>query len=137
MMRIGASVLLLLLASQPASSDELQARLALADADRGRLLFGACRTCHYPETFMGHNTGPNLSGIFGKVAGKQPGYDFYSQRFRDAEFVWTPQVMYAWLENPMAMFPDSTMMSVGVPDAQGRADLIAFLLEATDRDSRR
>lgn len=118
-------------------ANELEARLALADADRGRLVFGACRTCHYAEAFMGHNTGPNLSGIFGQVAGKQPGFEYYSDLFQRAEFVWTPQMMFAWLENPMEMFPDSTMMSNGVPDPQARADLITFLLEATRRDAER
>jgi cytochrome c len=127
-----------LLLPQPfAWSSELEARLALANPDRGRLVFGRCRTCHYPEAFMGHNTGPNLSGIFGKVAGKQTGFEYYSERFRSAQFVWTPQLMYAWLEAPMAMFPDSSMMSLGVPDAQDRADLIAFLMEATRRDAER
>ena len=124
----------LLFVVQAASADELQSRLALADPDRGRLVFGPCRTCHYPDAFMGHNTGPNLSGIFGKVAGKQPGFEFYSERFKAAEFVWTPQLMFAWLEAPMTMFPDSTMMSRGVPDPQDRADLIAFLKRATLRD---
>ena len=83
---------------------------------------------------MGHNNGPNLSGIFGRVAGKQPGFEYYSERFKQAEFVWTPQLMFAWLENPMAMFPDSSMMSLGVPDAQDRADLIAYLKRASMRD---
>ncbi len=104
------------------------------DPERGRLVFGPCRTCHYPDAFMGHNFGPNLHRIFGKVAGKQPGFDGYSETFRAARFVWTPQMMYAWLEDPMAMFPESTMMSLGVPDPQQRADLIAFLLRATLRD---
>ncbi len=136
-MRMAGIALALVLVSLSTAGSELEARLALADADRGRLIFGACRTCHYPEAFMGHNTGPNLSGIFGKVAGKQTGFQYYSERFKAAEFVWTPQLMYAWLENPMAMFPDSSMMSPGVPDAQSRADLIAFLKEATGRDARR
>ena len=35
--------------------------------------------------------------------------------------------------NPMAMFPESTMMSLGVPDPQQRADLIAFLEQASVR----
>lgn len=118
----------------PLAADELQSRLGLADKDRGRLVFGPCRTCHYPDAFMGHNNGPNLSGIFGKVAGKQEEFDYYSERFKRAEFVWTPQLMFAWLENPMAMFPDSVMMSLGVPDAQDRADLIAYLMQATVRD---
>ena len=124
-------------AGSPSWGSELEARLALADRDRGRLVFGTCRTCHYPELFMGHNTGPNLSGIFGKVAGKQEGFQYYSERFKAARFVWSPEIMYAWLENPMGMFPDSRMMSLGVPDAQARADLIAFLMEATRRDAER
>ena len=82
---------------------------------------------------MGHNNGPNLHRIFGKVAGKQPGFRYYSKTFREAEFVWTPQLMYAWLEDPMRMFPESTMMSLGVPDAQARADLIAYLMQASVR----
>ena len=83
---------------------------------------------------MGHNNGPNLHRIFGKVVGKQEGFEYYSQTFKDAEFVWTPQLMFAWLENPMAMFPQSTMMSLGVPDPQQRADLIAYLEQASVRD---
>ena len=104
------------------------------DPGRGRLEFGPCRTCHYPESFMGHNNGPNLHRIFGKVAGKQEGFDYYSEEFRAAQFVWTPELMFTWLENPMAMFPSSSMMSLGVPDAQRRADLIAFLMQASVRE---
>ena len=102
-------------------------------AERGRLIFAQCRTCHYAEKFMGHNNGPNLHRIFGKVAGKQPGFEYYSETLSAAEFVWTPELMYAWLENPARMFPDSSMMSRGVPDAQQRADLIAFLQLASVR----
>jgi cytochrome c len=104
------------------------------DAARGRLVFGPCRTCHYFEPSVGHNFGPSLHRIFGRVAGKQEGFAYYSEDFKAAQFVWTPQLMYAWLENPMAMFPGSTMMSLGVPDAQQRADLIEFLKQATVRD---
>ena len=115
-------------------ADEFQDRMALASVEHGRLVFGQCRTCHYPDAFMGHNNGPNLSGIFGMVAGKQPGFEYYSEYFGQAQFVWTPQMMYAWLENPMKMFPESSMMSLGVPDPQDRADLIAYLMQASARD---
>jgi cytochrome c len=110
------------------------AAMPRGDAERGRLVFGACRTCHYPQAAMGHNNGPNLHRIFGRVVGKQPGFDYYSEVFKAAEFVWTPQLMYAWLESPMTMFPQSTMMSLGVPDSQDRADLIAYLEQASVRD---
>ena len=83
---------------------------------------------------MGHNNGPNLHRIFGKVAGKQEGFSYYSETFTAAQFVWTPQLMFAWLESPMTMFPQSSMMSLGVPDPQRRADLIAFLQQASVRE---
>jgi len=124
----------LILVAFGSRADEFQDRMALASVEHGRLVFGQCRTCHYPDAFMGHNNGPNLSGIFGKVAGKQPGFEYYSEYFRQAQFVWTPQLMYAWLENPMKMFPESSMMSLGVPDPQDRADLIAYLMQASARD---
>lgn len=133
-MRWPMSLLVVVFFCLPSVADELQSRLALADKDRGRVVFGPCRTCHYPDAFMGHNSGPNLSGIFGKVAGKQADFAYYSARFKQAEFVWTQQLMFTWLENPMAMFPDSTMMSLGVPDPQDRADMIAYLMQATAPD---
>jgi len=116
--------------SQPEFDQELP---VAGDPERGRLVFGPCRTCHYPEAFMGHNFGPNLHRIFGKVAGKQEGFEYYSQTFKEAQFVWTPRLMYTWLENPLAVFPDSNMISLGVPDPQARADLIAFLMRASVR----
>ena len=123
--------------AEPAAHEEAQLEwpdLPLeGDPQRGRLVFGSCRTCHYTDPRMGHNNGPSLHRIFGKTAGKQPGFDYYSATFRDASFVWTPRFMYAWLANPMAMFPTSSMMSLGVPDPQRRADLIAYLEWATAR----
>ena len=103
------------------------------DYERGRLLFGQCRTCHYPEKEMGHNNGPSLHRIFGQVAGKQPGFEHYSETFREAEFVWTPQLLFLWLADPLAMFPDTTMMARGIPDPQQRADLVTYLKRASVR----
>jgi cytochrome c len=104
------------------------------DFERGRLAFGVCRTCHYAEASMGHNNGPNLHRIFGKVAGKQEGFDYYSDEFKAAQFVWTPELMFVWLADPMTFFPGSSMMSAGVPDPQRRADLIEYLKQASVRE---
>jgi cytochrome c len=121
----------LLAASGPILAQQV---LLKGDPERGRLEFGPCRTCHYAESFMGHNNGPNLHRIFGKVVGKQGDFEYYSDEFKAAQFVWTPELMFVWLENPMAMFPGSSMMSLGVPDPQRRADLIAFLKRASLRE---
>lgn len=122
----GLTTALMMLASTPSAMGEQLADYR-GDIDRGRLVFGQCRTCHYPEKIIGHHNGPNLHAIFGKVAGKQPGFDYYSETFKAAEFVWTPELLFVWLADVEAMFPDTTMMSLGVPDPQQRADLIAYL----------
>ncbi len=107
------------------------------DAERGRLVFAQCRTCHYAEAFMGHNNGPNLHRIFGKVAGKQEGFAYYSETFRQAEFVWTPALMYAWGE-PDAHVPGfhhdepggARCAAAGRSDRVSEAGLRARALEA-------
>ncbi len=106
----------------------------VGDVERGRLVFGPCRACHSVEPGAVPGAGPGLHRIFGRVAGKQEGFGGYSPGFREAAFVWTPRVMYAWLENPLAFFPDSTMMSAGVSDPRQRADLIAYLEWASARE---
>lgn len=136
-MRLLCATLLMLFTlvwALPSLGQQADNRPLAGDADRGRLVFGACRTCHYPQKNMGHNNGPNLHRIFGKVAGKQPGFEYYSDSFKAAAFVWTPKMLDLWLADPMAMFPASNMMSLGVPDAQRRADLIAYLKQASVRD---
>lgn len=132
-MRFCLALLLLMPLAQTMAQDPTGQALA-GDPERGRLVFGQCRSCHYPEKAMGHNNGPNLHRIFGQVAGKQPGFDYYSDTFKQADFVWTPELLSLWLADPMGMFPDTTMMSLGVPDPQDRADLIAYLKRASVRE---
>ncbi len=125
--------LVLALAAPALWAQDAESLMPEGDYERGRLVFGQCRTCHYPEKEMGHNNGPSLHRIFGQVAGKQPGFEHYSETFREAEFVWTPQLLFLWLADPLAMFPGTTMMARGIPDPQRRADLIAYLKRASVR----
>ncbi len=129
--RVLRAFLLLLTLQQAAVADEVENRMQLADLDRGRVLFGECRLCHSAGKGEGHRVGPNLQGIFGRVVGTHDDFDGYSRRFRAATFVWTPKLMFAWLESPMRMYPDSTMLSPGISDPQERADLIAYLMRIT------
>ena len=107
------------------------AELPVGDAARGERVFWPCRTCHYPEKAVGHNNGPGLWNIFGQVAGKQAGFD-YSDAFRKVEFVWTPELMDIWLQDPAVFVPGNKMMSLGISSARDRADLIAYLQRFTE-----
>jgi cytochrome c len=103
------------------------AELLPGDAERGRQVFQPCRTCHYPEAGFGNYNGPSLTGIFGRKAGTRAGFNGYSEVLKEFGFVWTPELLDAWLASPGEFLADSTMIFVGIPDPQARADLIAYL----------
>lgn len=102
------------------------AEMPAGDADRGRLLFGKCRTCHYPEQQVGHHNGPSLYNIFGKIAGKQEGFE-YSPLFAALDFAWTPELLDVWLANPDSFLVGSQMVFAPFANAQERADVIEYL----------
>jgi cytochrome c len=104
----------------------------VGDADRGRLPFFGCSTCHFSHKGGGHNTGPNLYGIFGREAGSYEDFRYYSEALRQAKFVWTPEILDLWLEDPGKMMPGTIMMAKPMPDAQRRADLIERLKQFQD-----
>ena len=76
--------------------------------------------------------GPNLYGFFGKPAGSSDRYP-YSAALQESDFVWTPRALDAWLSQPARFLPGNRMSFPGVSRASDRADVIAYLLEATSR----
>jgi cytochrome c len=104
------------------------------DAARGKYVFFQCRVCHYAEKQAPHDNGPNLYNLFGRTAGTAAGFDYYSEAMKQSGMVWSPQYLDAWLANPTSFIPGTTMIfPQGVPDAQDRADLIAYLQQFQDQ----
>jgi cytochrome c len=104
-----------------------RAEMRAGDAERGRQVFQPCRTCHYPEKGFGNYNGPSLHAIFGRKAGTREGFAGYSKVLKGSGFVWTPELLDAWLASPGEFLADSSMIFVGIPDPQARTDLIAYL----------
>jgi cytochrome c len=104
-----------------------RAEMPVGDADRGRLVFGSCRTCHLPDKGAGNHNGPNLYAVFGRKAGTREGFLYYSDELKKADFIWTPELLDLWLANPGTFLPKSAMIFVGIQDPQRRADLIEYL----------
>lgn len=119
----------------PASGYLATEGYAAADRDKGRQLAFACRACHTLEPGGAPMIGPNLHGIFGEKAGTREGFA-YSEVLREANFVWTPRALDAWLQEPAVFLPGNRMSFLGVSSEGDRRDLIAFLLVATDTDNR-
>lgn len=122
-------------AIQPAREYLESGPYASADRDRGRQQAFTCRACHTLEAGGAHGVGPNLHGIFGQNAGTRDGFD-YSEALRDTDFVWTPRALDAWLREPADFLPGNRMSFIGVSSGDDRRDLIAYLLDATDTESR-
>ena len=112
------------------SLDEYLAAYADADFANGKRRAYNCIPCHTLQAGGAHQIGPNLHGFFGSKAGRIEGFP-YSAALSNADFVWTPRALDAWLAAPALFLPGNRMTIPGMPNADDRADLIAYLLQAT------
>lgn len=100
------------------------------DPANGAKAFRICAACHS----LGDNvnmTGPSLAGVWGRQAGSLKSFDRYSPALKSSGVVWDQKTLAAWLQSPPAFMPGNNMKFAGIPDAQQRADLIAFLEAAS------
>jgi cytochrome c len=108
---------------------------AAGDPERGAQAFRACLACHSLEPGQ-HRTGPSLAGVFGRKAGTAEGFRRYSPALKAADVVWNQATLDVWIADPQAFIPGNRMAFRGLPDAQARADLIAYLAQAEHQDAR-
>ena len=94
-------------------------------AAAGKLVFAQCRTCHVTDAGV-NKTGPSLNGIIGRKSGSVPGFA-YSPANSGSGVVWTKEKLFQYLEKPQRVIPKTKMIFAGLPDAQKRADVIAYL----------
>lgn len=100
------------------------------DVSRGQQDFRACAPCHSLEP--GQNmTGPSLATLWGRKAGGLSSFDRYSDALKSSGIIWDDRALDGWLTDPERMVPDNEMPFEGIKDARVRADLLAFLKDAT------
>lgn len=114
-------------AATPVSATAASAAYAAltGDAANGKRVFVKCMSCHTVQEGQ-NRVGPSLYGIVGRPAGSIAGFK-YSPANANSGITWTEDVMFAYLENPQKYIPGTKMIFPGLPVAQDRADVIAYL----------
>ena len=104
----------------------LAAALAAGDPQHGKEIYARCLACH---ALAYDRVGPRHCGLLGRRAGSVPGFA-YSGAMKKSGIVWNKKTLDRFLADPTHTVPGTAMTYAGVPDAQERADLIAFLAAA-------
>jgi cytochrome c2 len=103
-----------------------------ADPARGERVFQRCYACHSVVAGEDRLPGPSLRCVVGRRAGSLPGFEF-SPAMAEAGgrgLTWTPTTLDAFLADPVAVVPGTTMAMPGLADAGERRDLIDYLERA-------
>ncbi|MEO0880520.1 MAG: cytochrome c family protein [Pseudomonadota bacterium] len=108
-------------------ASEVGAELAglTGDAAKGKRVFVKCMACHAVQEGQ-NRVGPSLYGIVGRAAGSVDGFN-YSEANANSGIVWSENVLFEYLEAPQEYIPGTRMIFQGLPVAQDRADVIAYL----------
>ena len=95
------------------------------NAEEGAEVFKKCRACHDIGPDAKNKVGPLLNGILGRKAGTIDGFA-YSDANKTAGaggLVWTEEVLFKYLENPLTFMKGTKMAFAGLKDAQDRKDV--------------
>jgi cytochrome c len=95
------------------AAPQILSLLAEADVAKGEQDAALCKVCHSFEAGGPNMVGPNLHNVVGAELAKKEGFS-YSQALKDKGGAWTYERLDAWLENPQAFAPGTTMAYPGI-----------------------
>ncbi|WP_171187805.1 cytochrome c family protein [Ruegeria sp. HKCCC2117] len=112
-------------AAQTTTPTAVSATSVSGDAKAGKKVFRKCSACHKLDE--GRNgVGPSLHAVFGKSAGQVEGFR-YSKALQNADIVWTPESLTAFLADPKAFLPGNRMQFPGLKKEDDILNLMAYL----------
>src|SRR5262250_2705226 len=115
--RVGFAVVLMTFGSFAVAQQDI--------ADGQKAYEAQCASCHTVKPGV-NGFGPSLAGVFGRPAGKAPGFNNYSGGMASSGIVWDEANLDAFLADTSKKVP-GTSMPVSIPDARVRSTVIAYL----------
>jgi cytochrome c len=106
------------------------ASAADGDPAAGKKLFNQCMACHSLVKDK-NGLGPSLHGVIGRKAATAEGFKNYSPAMQKAGIVWSEENIAKYLADPKGFIPGNRMIFQGLKKDEDRADLIAFLKQAS------
>jgi len=97
------------------------------DVAHGKELYAQCAGCH---KLAENSIGPKHCGLIGRAAGTVADFQ-YSEAMKTSELVWDVKTLDEFLTAPIAYVAGTKMGFAGLPNSTDRADLIAYLQQAT------
>jgi len=107
----------------------LAGQASAGDAAKGQRVFNKCKACHSLKPKQ-KRIGPSLHGVFGRTSGTADGFTF-SPAMKKAGIVWNEKTIDEFITKPRAKIKGTRMAFPGINNAAQRADLIAYLKQAT------
>lgn len=99
------------------------------DPAAGQKVFVRCQACHVANAPT-NRVGPSLQGLFGRKAGSVEGFK-YSDANKNSGVTWDEATLDQYLVDPKAYMPGNKMAFPGLKKPEERANVIAYLKQAT------
>lgn len=114
-------------ATVPAGPEPIEPAMAKADPKHGEQVAKVCQQCHTFDKGGANKIGPNLYGIMDENIAAVPNYQFSQALAAHKSDKWDPDKLNVWLYKPQEFAKGTKMTFPGLPKAQDRADVIAYL----------
>src|SRR6266436_2626179 len=116
-----------ILAGQLVRPEPIGPLLAKADPKKGEQLVKVCVQCHTFNKGGANKIGPNLWGVIEENMAAVPNYQFSAAMEAHKNEKWDPDKLNQWLWRPQSLIKGTKMTFAGMPKAEDRADVIAYL----------